>query len=27
MWGIAGIGIIGAALLVMVAAIARFGRR
>jgi uncharacterized membrane protein len=27
MWGIAGVGLIGAALLVMVAAIARFGRR
>jgi uncharacterized membrane protein len=27
MWGVAGIGIIGAALLIMVGAIARFGRR
>ena len=27
MWGIAGVGIIGAALLIMVGAVARFGRR
>ena len=27
MWGIAGVGIIGVALLVMVGAVARFGRR
>jgi hypothetical protein len=27
MWGIAGVGIIGIALLVMVGAVARFGRR
>jgi uncharacterized membrane protein len=27
MWGIVGIGIIGAALLVLVGAVARFGRR
>jgi hypothetical protein len=26
-WGIAGVGIIGAALLIMVGAVARFGRR
>ena len=27
MWGVAGVGIIGAALLIMVGAVARFGRR
>jgi len=27
MWGIAGVGIVGVALLVMVGAVARFGRR